>query len=47
MKALEQLQMETPTAGRAVIYTDSKVTIDSLKNLAIHRLLIEKIRNMI
>jgi len=46
--ALEQLQeMETPTDGRAAIYTDSKVTIDSLKNHAIHDFLIEKIRNKI
>ena len=48
MKALEQLQeMETPTDWRAAIYTDSKVTIDSLKNHAIHGFLMEKIRNMI
>jgi len=43
LKALEQLQeMETPTGGRAAIYTDNKVTIDSLKNRAIHGFLIEK-----
>jgi len=43
LKALEQLQeMETPTGGRAAIYTDSKVTIDSLKNHAIHGFIIEK-----
>ena len=43
MKALEILQeMETPTGGRAAIYTDSKVTIDSLKNHAIHGFIIEK-----
>jgi ribonuclease HI len=48
LKALEQLQeMETPTGGRAEIYTDSKVTTDSLKNHAIHCFLIEKIRNKI
>jgi len=48
LKALEQLQeIETPTGGRAAIYTDSKVTIDSLKNHAIHGFLIEKIRSMI
>ena len=48
LKALEQLQeMETPTGGRAAIYTDGKVTIDSLKNHAIHGFLIEKIRNKI
>jgi len=34
--------METPTGGRAAIYTDNKVTIDSLKNRAIHGFLIEK-----
>ena len=48
LKALEQLQeMETPTGGRAAIYTDSKVTIDSLKNHPTHGFLIEKKRNMI
>ena len=41
LKALEQLQ-ETPTAGRAAIYTGSKVTIDSLKHHDIRRYLIEK-----
>ena len=47
-QALEQLQeMETSTGGQAAIYTDSKVTIDSLKNHATHGYLIEKIRNMI
>jgi hypothetical protein len=45
LKALEQLQeLETPTGWRAAIYTDSKVTIDSLKN---HGFLIEKIWNKI
>ena len=45
MKALEQLQeMETPTGWRKAIYTDSKVTIDSLKT---HGFLIEKICNKI
>jgi len=39
--------VETPTGGRAAIHTDSKVTIDSLKNHAINDFLIEKIRNMI
>jgi ribonuclease HI len=42
LKALEQLQeMETPTGGREAFYTDSKVTIDSLKSHAIHGFLIE------
>ena len=48
LKALEQLQeMETPTGGTAAIFTDSKVTMDSLKNHAMHGFLIEKIRNKI
>jgi hypothetical protein len=48
LKALEQLrEMETPTGERAAIYTDSKVTTDSLKNHTIHGFLIEKIRNKI
>jgi ribonuclease HI len=48
LKALEQLQaMETPTGGRAAVYTDSKVTIDSLKNHATHGFLIDKIRDKI
>jgi len=46
LKALEQLQeTETPTDGRAAIYTDSKVTLDSLKNHDIRGYLIEEIRN--
>jgi ribonuclease HI len=48
LKALEQLQeMEAPIVGRAAIYTDSRVTIDTLKNHDIHGFLIEKIRNII
>ena len=39
--------METPTGGRAAIYTDSKVTIDYFRNHDIHCFLIEKIRNTI
>ena len=47
-KALEQLQeMETPTGGKVAIYTDSRVTLDSLKNHAMRGFLIEKIRNKI
>jgi len=46
-KALEQLhEMETPTGGKAEIYTDSKASTDFLKNHAVHRFLIEKIRNI-
>jgi len=48
LKALEQLQeRKTPTGGKAAIYTDSKVTMDPLKNHAMHSFLIEKIRNKI
>jgi len=48
LKAFEQLQdKETPTGGKAEIYTDSKATTDSLKNYAVHRFLIQKIRNNI
>jgi len=48
LKALEQLQeMEAPIGRRAAIYTDSRVTIDSLKNHDIHSFLIKKIRNII
>ena len=39
--------MEAPIGGRAAIYTDSRVKIDSLKNHDIHGFLIEKIRNII
>jgi ribonuclease HI len=43
LKALEQLQeMEEPIDGRAAIYIDSRVTINSLKNHDIHGFLIEK-----
>ena len=46
LKALEQLQeMETPRGEKTEIYTDSKVTLDSLKNHDIRGYLIEKIRN--
>jgi hypothetical protein len=48
LKTLEELQkMETPTGREAAIYTDSKVTIDSLKTHAKHDHLIEQIRNTI
>jgi ribonuclease HI len=46
LKTLEELQkMETPTGREATIYTDSKVTINSLKKKhAKHDHLIEQIR---
>lgn len=48
LKALEQLkEMQTQTGREAAIYTDSKVTIDSLKNPTKHDFLIEKIRDEI
>jgi len=37
--------METTTGGRAAIYTESKVTLESLKNHDIRGYPIEKIRN--
>lgn len=47
-KTLEELpKIETPTGREAVINTDSKITIDSLKNHAKHDHLIEQIRNTI
>ena len=39
--------MEAPIGGRAAIYTDSRVTIQSHKNHDIHDFLIEKIRTII
>jgi ribonuclease HI len=48
LKALELLQeMETPTDKEIVIYTDSKVTLDSLKKHTKHGFIIEKIRDKI
>ena len=47
LKALELQEMETQTGGEAAIYTDRKLTIDSLKNHTKHGFLIEKIRNKI
>jgi ribonuclease HI len=47
-KALDQLlTLEVPTGRLAAILTDSKVTIDSLKNHATHSFLIEEIRNKV
>jgi ribonuclease HI len=48
LKALEQLtKLDDPTSRIAAIYTDSKVTIDSLKNHSMHSFLIEEIRNKV
>jgi ribonuclease HI len=48
LKALDLIQeMETPTDKEIVIYTDSKVTLDSLKKHNMHGFIIEKIRNKI
>jgi len=48
LKSLEQLPSLAHQTNRIVaIYTDSKVTLDSLKNNTIHSFLIEEIRNMV
>jgi len=48
LKALEQLLSLPHKTNRTVaINTDSKVTLDSLKNNTIHSVLIEEIRNMV
>jgi ribonuclease HI len=48
LKALELLQSSTEQTNRTVaIYTDSKVTLDSLKNNTKHSAIIEEIRNMV
>ena len=48
LKSLEQLLSLPDKTNRIVaIYTDSKVTMDSLKNNTIHSVLIEEIRNMV
>ena len=38
---------EDPTGRTAATFTDSKVTIDALKNYATHCFLIEEIRNKV
>ena len=40
-------KIEDPTGRTAAIFTDSKVTIDALKNNATHSFLIEEIRNKV
>jgi len=48
LKALEQLLSLPHQTNRTVaIITGSKVRLDSLKNITIHRILIEGIRNMV
>ena len=48
LKSLEQSPSLADQTNRIVaIYTDSKVTLDSLKNNTIHSFLIEEIRNMV
>src|SRR5215468_6959674 len=46
LKALEQLpKLDDPTGRTVAIYTDSTVTIDSLKNHSLHSFLIDVIRD--
>jgi len=46
LKALEHLpKLEDPTGRIVAIFTDSKVTIDSLKNHSMHSFLTEETRN--
>jgi ribonuclease HI len=48
LKALEQLpELDNPTDRTVAIFTDSKVTMDSLKNHSMHSFLIEEIRNKV
>ena len=48
LKALEQLlSLPDQNKGKVAIYTDSKVTLDSLNNNTIHSVLIEEIRNIV
>ena len=48
LKALEQLpKLDDPTGRIVAIFTDSKVTIDSLKDHSMHNFLIEEIRNKV
>ena len=47
MKALEQIPNTETTCRLAAVFTDSKVTIDALKNLDNHSFLIEEIRSKV
>jgi len=48
LKVLEQLpKLDDPTGRIVAIFTDSKVTIDSLKNHSMHSFLIQEIRNKV
>jgi len=48
LKALEQLpKLDDPTGRIVTIFTDSKVTTDSLKNHSTHSFLIEEKRNKV
>jgi ribonuclease HI len=48
LKALEQLpKLDDPTGRTVAIFTDSKVTLDSLKNHSTHSSLIQEIRNKV
>ena len=47
MKALEQIPNTDTTCRLAAVFTDSKVTIDALKNLDNHSFLIEEMRSKV
>jgi ribonuclease HI len=48
LKVMEQLlKLDDPTGRMVTIFTDSKVTLDSLKNHSTHSFLIEEIRNKV
>jgi len=47
LKALEQIPNTETTCRLAAVFTDSKVTIDALKNLDNHSFLIEEIRSKV
>jgi ribonuclease HI len=47
LKALELPKLDDPAGRTVAILTDSKVTMDSLKNHSMHSFLIEEIRNKV
>jgi ribonuclease HI len=44
MEALENINISNNIRRRATIYTDSKITIQSIQNYRNHKILMEKIR---
>ena len=47
LEAIETIALPENSPRSAVIYTDSKITLDSLKNITNHKSLIEDIRNKV